>query len=214
MSIKIFSATALLLGTLVSLESQAYFSNVETAEVPPPGTYYLSVEPQVVFNTLDQGSKTGLNLVGHFDAPVSDSSSMRVLLGTGTTDFQTGFFFKWVPIPDIDNQPAIGFKFGALYARADDTTQLSARIYPIVSKKYDSSYGLLTPYASLPMGLTNVEKKSYTPVTLALGSEWKPVDMKYVWFGAELGLDMKDAFSYISGVVIFSIDEDEGFRFE
>lgn len=213
MPLRNFCATALLAGLFLSQTGHAYFSTMETAEVPAPGTYQLGVEPQIAFNNIGKGD-TGINLISFFDAPMSDSSSLRVLLGTGVTDFQTGFFYKWIPIPDIDNQPAIGFKVGALYARVDDTTQLSARLHPIISKKYDSDFGLITPYVSLPIGISNVEKKSYTPMTLALGSEYKPQSMKFVWFMAEVGVDIKDAFNYISGAVIFSIDEDEGFRFE
>lgn len=82
-------ALSLALLLLSAQTSLAYFSMVETGEIPAPGTYEIRLEPQLVFNNIDD-NETGLNLVGHFDAPVSDASSIRATLGVGITDFQTG----------------------------------------------------------------------------------------------------------------------------
>ncbi len=195
-----------LLLSLWTTQALAFFTTMETAEVVPEGTYRLGLEPQIVF------TPSGFNLLGYFDAPVAEDRSIRVQLGVGETDFQTSFFYKWVPFPDYGNQPAIGFRSGALYARDGDNTYLGIQLQPIVSKKYDTDFGVFTPYASLPVGLITTKNKTTYPVQLAIGTEYDSNQLEKLFFAGEIGFDVKDASSYISASVILWIDDREGIQ--
>lgn len=196
----------LLFLTFVSLFSvgqiaQAYFSTMDTGDILSSGQYRLSAESQVAL-----GSASGLNLVSRFDAGVSDSSNVRILLGTGRTNFQWGMLYKYVPYPDFEKQPALGIMAGFIYARQDDSNYLNLRIHPIVSKKMTFDGGEWTPFASLPTGLIFSTGKTIVPIQCALGVELKPDGFNKLSFMAEAGVNLLDSFNYISIGALYRLD--------
>jgi hypothetical protein len=200
-------ATGLAAITLVCVSAHGFYETGESAEIAAPGVYKIGVMPQI---RLSDGS--GMNVTGFFDRGLDDDKSVRVQLGAGETDFYTGGSFKWVPIPDYKDQPAIGGKVEIIYGRKSSDSVMSFRIHPLISKKFDTDHGLFTPYASVPLGVTTWRSNTETQVNLVGGTEWAPGNMKNMEFGAELGLNGSKSFSYIAGYVTFLLDEKTGFK--
>jgi hypothetical protein len=180
----------------------AYLSVQESNEITPAGKFKLGFEPQI---KLSRGS--GANFSGFFDAPINDEMSGRVILGAGDIDIFAGASFKWVPIPDYRNQPAVGAKVTGVFSKDNSDNYVSFGLAPIVSKRFDSEYGVLTPYASLPVNFVNGKSTTTTHINVAVGSELMPISADNMTFGAELGIDLKDSFSYLSGFLTIYLDD-------
>ncbi|MFN7824631.1 MAG: hypothetical protein ACK5P6_04650 [Pseudobdellovibrionaceae bacterium] len=191
----------LFLSLFLSAPAHAYLVIGESAEILPISTYRIGAAPQ--FYLSDGG---GLNVLGYVDAALTDSTSMRVQAGGGEIDFFAGASFKWVPIPDFENQPAIGVKIGANFGREADENLTSFQLSPLVSKKVETDYGLLIPYASLSLSRTSVRGETDTGFQVVGGTEWIHPDTHFQ-FGAELGLEAKDSYSYLMGWISIPLDE-------
>lgn len=196
---------------ILTLPSYAYYSTMDTGDLLRQGNHKVSAETQFI---TDKGS--GANFVGRFDSGLTFDSNIRGMIGFGTTDFHIGGFYKWVPIPDIDNQPAIGLLAGVLYARDDGLNELSVRLHPLISKMFPLDFGDLTPYASLPIGLRSQDKKADrsskvdVPVQIAAGAQLKTLHFERLLFNLELGFDINKAYTYISLGVSLLFDDEEG----
>lgn len=182
---------------------------MDTGKIVPTGKYRAIVGPQFITT----GDNDGTNISGRFDAGVGESTTMRGLVGFGQDDFAYGgLFAKWVPYPDFENQPAIGFIAGGTYGResvGNETEDvLSLKFAPLVSKDFDTDIGVLTPYASLPISVAFVDGDTIYPVQLVGGSEFKPFNWENVSFMGEVGIKMNKAFSYISLAVVFEFADD------
>lgn len=158
---------------------------------------------------------TGFNIGAHFDFGFNQSSNFRALLGAGSTNFYSGVFYKWIPIPDYNDQPAIGLTAGVLYASLDGgNSSLSFRLQPLISKKFQADWAELTPYASLPFGLATSQGDTIYPLQFVVGSEIKPHELKKLSFFAEFGLNISRAFNYVTLAAALEFDEDSGFKIE
>lgn len=209
----LMTLTFLTLGVTLSQNSQAYYSVMDTGDIISTGKYRVVAGPEFILTGQD-----GVNFSARVDAGVSDSSNIRALVGGGEVDFYAGLFYKYIPIPDYENQPAIGIMGGLTYSRIEvrnktmDAT--TVQIQPIVSKKYDIDYGTITPYGSIPIGARFVDGDVEFPVHLALGTEYKPEGFNTVSFITEFGLKMNKSFSYINLGVIFEFDDTEGIKLQ
>jgi hypothetical protein len=191
---------ALLIGLLGATPAQAYYSVIDTGELVAPDHYRASIEPQLILNNYD-----GANLVGRFDTGLDRDSSVRGLIGLGKV-IEMGAMYKFVPYPDIGQQPAIGGEAGVVFARVNGENQISLRLTPLISKKFDTKYGGLTPYGSLPIGITSRPGETFVPVQIAGGAELRPDAFKNLAFYAELGINLNRAFSYLSVAVACEFD--------
>lgn len=190
---------------LVSSSSMAYLTISETAELPPATYYQLGFEPQFFTN---KGG--GTNASAFFDAPFTDSTAGRLWLGAGVIDFNVGATFKYVPFPDVDNQPGIGFRAGGFFARKSSENFLTLQLAPIFSKKVNTDSGLFTPYAAVSLNITNTKERNFTGSQIVFGSEYKTPDIPKMYFGLETGIELNDSYSYISGTVTFPFDSSKG----
>lgn len=188
--------------TLFSLQTQAHFSVLDTADVISSNQYRLQFEPQII-----SGNASGTNLVARFDMGLTEDSGLKAVLGGGALNLQAGAFYKWGPIPDTESQPAMAITLGLAYASNGGKDLVSARAYPIVSKKFDWELGVAKPYASLPISIAGQNGKSLFPVQFALGTELQFPEVKDLNFYIEMGIDIKDAFNYISLGVSAFLDE-------
>lgn len=198
--------TALALAALaLSSPANAYFATLDTGEVLSKGQFQAMASPQFIFNRYD-----GANFSGRLDFGITEGVSARGILGFGKVDFQVGGMVKWVPFPDVDSQPAIGGEAGVIVARVGSLTQTSFRFHPLVSKRLETEIGDVTPYGSLPIGVTiqtgSVEE-TFTPVQLVGGAELRPLEMKNWSFFGELGLNISRSFGYLSAAVAYRFDE-------
>ena len=184
--------------SLFSLPAQAFYTVQDTGDIIDFDKNQFSTQVQFVTNGDD-----GVNLIGFYDKGVDEESSFRAEVGTGTTDILLGVRYKWVPYPDFDKQPAIGFIFGFHYANFEDENEIALRAIPILSKKLDSSVGLFTPYAALPIGFSNYDDDTETPIQLSLGSRFRHPNFSSCDFNVEVGFELSDAITYISVGAIF-----------
>lgn len=198
--------TALFVFTAQS--AQAYYTTMDNGEIISKGQYRAQAESNVVFNDLD-----GLNLVGKFDMGFNESSNFRALVGAGAVGFQTGLLYKWVPIPDFEDQPAIGILGGFVFARNDGVNFFNIRLHPLVSKKFETDNGTFIPYGSLPIGITFSKGDTFFPLQVAFGTEWQPFELKRWSFMGEIGFNLHESFNYIALSALLRWDE-EGVKFE
>lgn len=205
---KLFTQTGILLSILGlsllgSRPTLAYFTTLDSGEIPAKERFRVSVAPQFIFNRYD-----GVNLVTQFDVPLEDGRSARGLLGFGSVDFQMGGFYKMVPFPDLDGQPAIGAMVGGIYSSIKGTNELSLRIHPLISKKIPTEVGDLIVYGSVPTGVTwRTGVETIVPVQAVLGTEARFLDWERFGFLAELGLNVTQSFSYFALGVSYEFDK-------
>jgi len=191
--------SVLLLGLLaISAPAHAYYSVMDTGEVMSSGRYKLT--PEIQFITQGGGANVGTN----FDYGWNDDVGLRAQIGAGDTDFYLGGFLKYMPFPDIDNQPAIGFNAGLVYARDAGDNDYTVRVEPIVSKKFDVQFGAINPYASLPLGIQHRGADKYVndhnnlTVQLAVGTQVDLKTLPNVGLMAEIGIDLNKTSNYVS----------------
>lgn len=197
---------------LLSLNTFAFESVMSTGELVPEGEYKVNTELQFITNSEDDSS--GANIVARIDKGLSEESNLRAVVGVGEVDLHLEGYYKWVPIPDYENQPAIGVLVGGTFARLNGVSRLTARVAPIISKKFEMNFGELTPYGSLPIGFGAIDGNNITPVQLVGGAELKPSGLQNISFMAELGVDINDAFTYFSVGASLSFDDFNNIVFE
>ncbi len=178
--------------------SHAFYSVQENGELLKPEEMQFSTEAQILTHRA-----TGVNIVGRIDRGINDESSARLTVGTGETDFVIGASYKWVPYPDLATQPAIGFIFGAIYARYEEENELSLRATTLISKAYDSDIGSFIPFIALPIGIRNYADETEFPINIAVGTRYAHPQLNTCEFTAELGLNLNESFGYISVGAVF-----------
>ncbi len=194
---------AILSTVLAALPANAYFSTIDTGELVAPHAYRATLEPQFILNKID-----GANGIGRFATGITDESSAELVLGLGEVDFQAGAFYKLIPYPDTEGQPAIGAKFGFLVAEVADETEYNLRFHPLISKAFESEVGSVTTYGSLPLGLRTRNDTTTIPLQIAGGIEYKVQGHENLRLMTELGLNLSKAFDYISFAVAYNFDEE------
>ena len=180
----------------------AYFSTIDTGDLVAPEHYRASIEPQLILNNYDGG-----NVVGRFDAGLNRDSSVRGILGFGKVQYDAGAMYKYVPFPDVGQQPAIGGEAGIDFARVNGQSEISLRFHPLISKRFDTVYGDITPYGSLPIGITNRGDETFVPIQVSGGAMWTPDGHKDMHVFGELGLNVSRAFSYVSVALAYDFDD-------
>lgn len=198
--LKIFFTSLVFLITVS--QAQAYYTFQDTGSLLAPGEKAVGGELQ--FKTSDN---SGTNILGRYDGGWKDDFNYRFLVGLGKIDFQAGAFVKWVPFPDHDKQPAIGVSFGGLLASFDNDTEFAFRAIPFASKEFEVEFGQLTPYAAFPLGIRTYDGEEDSTAQFVLGSKYVHPDQPGAHYFAEFGIDIDDAFSYISFGATFPLNE-------
>ncbi|MGZ3771305.1 MAG: hypothetical protein ACXVCP_17215 [Bdellovibrio sp.] len=195
-----------LLCLIFSTQAQAYLSIAESGELIAPGKYQVGVEPQFLTNR-----NGGANFDLFLDTLINDSTSARITMGAGAIDFNAFASVKWIPFPDVDNQPSMGLRGGVGIARDEAQNILQAQIAPLFSKKFDTEYGLTVPYLAVPFTFLNTKEENTVATNLTIGSEFHSVEWKDVTLGAELGIELNKSYSYISFFATFPFESQKGF---
>lgn len=191
---------------LISAPAFAYYDVLDTGEILAKGNYKLTAGTQFL---TDHG---GANVDAMFDMGFNEEFGVRALMGFGETDIFAGGMFKWVPVPDIENQPAIGFNLGLIYAKDGETRDLSFRLEPLVSKNFKLEATVWTPYASLPVSLRardQLDGPNRTDLAwqLVAGTQLQVEKWKKLQFMAEVGVDLDKALSHFSIAALLYFDE-------
>lgn len=181
-----------------SLSSSAYFSLMDTGHVKNEGEYRLMAEGQILLD-----SPKGFNLNTRFTTGYDEDSEVQLEAGFGSIDFYLGAFWKWVPFPDTDEQPAIGARFGVTFADINNYSTYGFNVTPLISKKFKTEYGDFSPYGGLPIGLQKSTLDTNLTMQAALGVEWIPDEwnfdgLKGFQFLVEYGVEIDDAFNYFT----------------
>lgn len=190
---------------LLAETGNSFTSINETGELISDGTYRIGVAPQLLLS-----SGGGSNVGVFFDMYADEDINARFTLGSGDTDFWTSASAKWIPYPDYQKQPAIGLKATYIYARENSLNSNIIQVTPIVSKKMDSKFGPIVPYAGLPVNLTFANSTSTTSTQLAIGTEWhKHSDFQ---IGVEFDLNLSKSNTALSLYLNYPFGESTGFR--
>lgn len=195
-----------ILGLLLSSTSHAYLSIAESGEILPAGKYQVGVEPQFLTN---RGGGANFNVF--LDSAINESTSARIAMGAGAVDFDAVASVKWIPFPDFNNQPAMGLRVSAGLAREESINLLHAQVAPLVSKKFETDYGLAVPYIAVPFSFINTKEENIVASNLTIGSEFYHIDWNYMTVGGELGIDLNKSYSYVSIFATFPFESDKGF---
>lgn len=180
--------------------SYGFMGTIDSGELVPINQYRIILEPQL----------SPFNLDAHFDAGVTDSSQLRLSLGAGESGTHFDFFYKTIPYPNFDNQPAMGYKIGTIFAsEKGGINSLTIRFTPLLSKTYKVQGNLWTPYLALPLGVSVRKSTSTTPTHFAVGTEFTPTSSPDMQFGLEAAANLRDSFSYISAFISFYFEPTE-----
>ncbi len=182
--------------------SLAYMTTLESGHIEPVGTHRAGLMGQI---RLTEGS--GANVGGTFDSSLNETSSMRVQVGGGETPFFSSLSYKWIPIPDYENQPAIGLKLEGLYGKLKDDTSLALRAHPLISKNFITDRGNFNPYFALPLSYISYKSSSETTTQLVFGSEYMTDNAENFVFTFELGISGAKSFNYVAGLVTFTFKD-------
>jgi hypothetical protein len=190
---------------MLSRPSHAFLVIHETAEILPENYYRLGVAPQLLVS-----NGGGFNVGIYADAHVDDDLDARITMGGGETDFWAQASAKWVPFPDVDKQPAMGGRAAVIFAREEDNNYTGLQITPLFSKKADTRYGNMIPYAGLPITIFTGKHRSYTASQFTIGAEWFPDQDKHM--GAEFNLNLDNSVSSISAYFSFPFEGSTGYK--
>ena len=180
------------------LPSMAFFSLMDTGNLQSQGEYKAMGEGQILFDAPE-----GFNLNGRFSTGYNDDSEIQFEGGVGSVDFYLGAFYKWVPFPDTEDQPAVGVRGGLTFADLNNYSTYGVNVTPLVSKNFESGIGVITPYSGLEMGLQRNTFESFFSLQLVIGAQWSPNEwdfegLKDFDFLVEYGIEVDDSFNYLS----------------
>ncbi|MCB0348454.1 MAG: hypothetical protein KDD37_06435 [Bdellovibrionales bacterium] len=181
--------------------SHAYLGLLTEGSILPEDKFRAGAELQGVLNEND-----GINLAGHFDMGLNESTELLLEAGTGAQDFFGSLQFKYVPFPDFEKQPAIGFIFGTTLASESGDSDTLLNLKAFVSKGFETDMGYVTPYTALAVNLALTDNNDNDPLQLILGSKYKHPNWENTYLFAELGVDVSDAFNYIAVYLTYEFD--------
>lgn len=185
----------------------AFLELNETAElIPNDGRYRVGFFPQLY---LDNGG--GTNFGAFLDMHVNEEMNSRFTVGGGATDFWASGSLKWVPYPDYQDQPALGFRGSFTYAYDSNRSSYNTQITPIVSKLIETRFGKVNPFAGLPVTWVYTNNTtSFTAIQFIAGTEW--IQSADFQMGGELEMNMQHSTTAISVYFNFPFDEETGFK--
>jgi hypothetical protein len=173
--------------------SHAYLSLLSTGEMLKPEQFQVMTYVESVFNKYKGTNVNARGSLGFTDELQGDFE-----IGLGEFDVTLGAYVKWVPIPDVDDQPAIGVRAGLSYLNWDDFSQTSIVAMPFLSKGFVTDHGKFTPYTGIPLGINSNDDDTYFFARIAFGSEWTHPDQPHLHAIAEVAFDLSKSFSSIN----------------
>jgi hypothetical protein len=168
-----------------------------------PGESAFGVEPEV-----NLSNESGFATNFRFQHGLSTLSNLHVLVGTGTgqRQFRVGGVYTFDFFPDVGEQPGIGLGVQGVYYRYHGSYgQLETSAIPYIHKAFDDGKGhILEPFLSFPMGFEFRSGTYDFIATLAFGAKFLPEKESKFSFIGELGLNMSNTETYVSGGVVYT----------
>lgn len=181
-----------------SIPSWAYLTILESGEPLTKSELHLGFAPQFMLD-----DHTGSNGVINIRTGLDEGRDFSVQLGGGNIHFWTSLSTRWIPIPDYDDQPAIGFRFDVTLSKIASESDGAIRVAPFASKRFRSDTGHIEPYVYLPIGL-RVSGGTYDNLSsFVVGSQFMIEDLRPVFFYGETAFNIKNSVSYFT-IGIFS----------
>ena len=189
--------TILIVSLVISQTWAGIHSTLETGEIVD------RVKVNISTQLVGDGDYSGLGLMGHLEIPYSDSSSWTIGIGrSNQVNVQFDGSWKWIPIPDYNNQPAIGTLLGVTYINSysdsDSPSAMGLYAHPIVSKKIKANFGTFNTYAGPLLGLMFHESDTWYPIRLAMGSELILNSLKNLGFMLEGSININNSVNGIA----------------
>lgn len=178
-----------------------YLSIMESGEPVQAGDYHIGFAPQFVTD-IDGASNAVFNL----RTQINSGQDFSLQLGSGHTRIWSTIASRWVPIPDVQSQPALGIRYDITLAQQTNQSTGVFRLAPFISKRFRTEAGHLEPYAYLPMGVAINNDQTQNLSSLTIGTQLQVEDLRPIYFYVESGINLKGTHSYFL-VGIFSIFE-------
>lgn len=180
------------------LPSFAFFSLMDTGNLVKEGDYRILGEGQLLFDAPE-----GFNLNSRFSTGMGDDAEIQFEAGVGSVDFYLGAFYKWIPFPDTEEQPALGLRGGVTFADYNGYSTYGFNVTPLISKNFDTNIGYFAPYSGLILGLQKNTFESFFSMQLAIGLQWRPNEwdfqsLKDFNFLLEYAVEVDDSFNHLS----------------
>lgn len=177
----------------LSFNANAFLETVDTGELVGKDSYRAYGGINAIFNDVE-----GVNVMGRISTGILEESEVQLELGFGSVDFNVGAYYKWVPIPDYENQPAVGIKIGGHYGRIANNDLVNISGVPLISKKFKTELGDFSPYGALPISLHFISGKTNLGLAANLGTQWTTLRWDDIHFFLDIRLELIETFSAVS----------------
>lgn len=201
MNLRLNQLIFMLLTGFMAAPGYAYLSIMESGEPVQAGDYHIGFAPQFVTD-VDGASNAVFNL----RTQINSGQDLSLQVGSGHTRIWSTLASRWVPIPDVQSQPAIGIRYDITLAQQHNLSNGVLRLAPFISKRFRTEAGHLEPYAYLPMGISINNDQTQHLSSLTIGTQLQVEDLRPIYFYVESGINLKGTHSYFL-VGIFSIFE-------
>jgi hypothetical protein len=163
-----------------------------------PQKFAIGVEPELI---MTDGASLGVNL--RYTQGLSELNNFTGIIGSGGNNrqFRMGGAFTFDFFPDIENQPGIGLALQGLYVRLPNAGSVEVSGIPYIHKTFRNEQYHAEPYFAVPTGLALSQGVYQTIVSLVFGSLFH--HSEHVSSGVEFGVSLNNAYTYISGGVIY-----------
>ncbi|RYZ70559.1 MAG: hypothetical protein EOP09_05895 [Proteobacteria bacterium] len=158
---------------------------------------------------LNLSNDTGLALNLRYQLGISQLSNLHLITGPGGGErhFRIGAAYTFDFFPDMQGQPGIGLALQGMYYRySGNRGQFEPTFIPYLHKEFrNNTGGSVEPFVAIPMGMEFKDGESDFIATLVLGTKFKTSNPSITYIG-ELGANLSETETYVSGGVVFSID--------
>jgi len=193
--------TLFFLSAFISYPSWGYLTVLESGEPLTKSEMHIGFAPQFM-----SGDRTGSNGVLNLRTGLAEGQDFSAQLGGGDIHFWTTLSTRWIPIPDYDDQPAIGLRFDVTIAKIGSENSGAIRVAPFTSKRFRSDVGHIEPYIYLPIGLSILGGTYDNLSSLVVGSQLMIEDLQPVFFYGETAFNMKNSVSYFTIGIFATFD--------
>ncbi len=142
---------------------------IRSADSLPTNTYELVLTPGYTFRP------NGAYMTSEIRYQPNEDFGVGFGFGAGEAGFNFGMNGSFFIVPDTSNQPGVSLLAGAYFNRVDQSNYFNVKVTPIVSKRFDTDFGKVVPYAGLHMSpsFRLGQPDNSLSVKASLGSNWE-----------------------------------------
>lgn len=164
-----------------------------------PGKMAIGVEPEL---TLSNGAGLAGNLKGSLGVTDFMDAAAIIGVGDGPLRFRLGGDLVFDFFPDVDKQPGIGLLTRVIYYRFPVSGELRVFGAPYIHKAFLlENKAEVEPFVAIPAGVGFDNGTYHAFSQFVVGSMYK--NMEQFRYSLELGINMSNAETYISGGITY-----------